>query len=153
MLSVGRRVYESSRVLAPGCDYALERPGVPGAWSASSRTLVRHADRLRVPNTVLEEAQIYGDLLAVLVHCGRDLVRVEERGDRDPDVVLREVLAGADAVGAASGSVIPVSARMHIPPSEAERGAARVGLWGAPLASQETVWVEGLGLRIDAGIV
>ena len=99
MLSVGRRVYESSRVLAPGCDYALERPGVPGAWSASSRTLVRHADRLRVPNTVLEEAQINGNLIAVLVLCGRDLECVEERGDRDPDVVLGEVLARADAVG------------------------------------------------------
>ena len=82
MLSVGRRVYESSRVLAPGCDYALERPGVPGAWSASSRTLVRHADRLRVPNTVLEEAQIYGDLLAVLVE-GRSEAEAPEKVHRD----------------------------------------------------------------------
>lgn len=38
ILSVGRRIYESSRILAPVCNYALERPGMSGGLSASSRT-------------------------------------------------------------------------------------------------------------------
>ena len=99
ILSVGRRVYESGRILSPGCNYALERPRVPGGWSVTSRTFVQHADRVHVPDAVLEEAQINGNLIAVLVLCGRDLECVKERGDRDPDVVLGEVLARADAAG------------------------------------------------------
>lgn len=46
---------------------------------------------------MLEEAQIYGDLLTVLVQGVSNLVCIEERGDRDPDVVLGEVFAGTDA--------------------------------------------------------
>lgn len=42
---------------------------------------------------------------------------------------------------------------VHVPPTKAECGAARISLRGASLACEETVWVEGLRLGIDAGIV